>query len=99
MTTFFAARCPTCGYVMDAHSAVGDEDAVPSAGDRSVCLACGALAIYETVLGTLRLRLPSHDETEESLGDPTLVFAMFAHRQARAENLDEWPRGPKETAS
>lgn len=96
MTTFFPVSCPTCGYRMDAHSAVGTEDATPKPGDRSVCLACGALAIYHQVLGSLVLRLPTHDETEESLGDPTVVGAMFAHRQARATYAGEWPRGPRE---
>lgn len=95
MTTFFATTCPTCGYRMDAHSAVGTEDATPTDGNLSVCIACGSLAIYASVLGTLTLRQPTAEEREEALQDPTLLAAMFAQRQARAENPD-WPKGPNE---
>lgn len=95
MTTHFPATCPTCGYRMDSHSAIGYEDAVPSAGDRSVCIACGSLAIYATALGSLTLRQPTDEEREETLRDPILVAAMIAHRQARA-NDPSWPRGPAE---
>lgn len=97
MTTFFAATCPTCGYRMDAHSAIGGEDAVPAAGSLSVCIACGALAVFEPVLGTLALRQPTHEETEAALADPVLVAAMFAQRRARAADAT-WPRGPLEDA-
>ena len=95
MTTWFPVTCPTCGYKMDGHSAIGEEDAVPSAGALSLCIACGSLAVYADVLGQLVLRQPTGEERGEALQIPTLVAAMFAHRQARAANPD-WPTGPNE---
>lgn len=95
MTTAFPATCPTCGYRVDAHSAIGTEDATPKPGDISICIACGSLAAYAPALGTLVLRPLTAEENEEALQDPRLVAAMFAHRQARASKPD-WPRGPKE---
>jgi len=98
MTSYFAASCPTCGYQMDAHSAVGYEDAVPSTGDWSVCLACGALMIFQRTFGKLTLRLPTDAERDAALQDDVVVAAMFAQRAARTANEDDWPRGPKEPA-
>lgn len=37
--------CSECGYSMDAASAPGHENAVPAAGDVSMCLNCGHLYI------------------------------------------------------
>lgn len=96
MTTFFSATCPECGYLMDAHSAIGEEDATPSAGDFSVCIACGALCVYQPILGSLALRRPTPEEHESGMESPTLVAAMFAQRAARSRDAS-WPRGPKES--
>lgn len=98
MTTEFPATCPTCGYRMDAHSAIGDHDAVPKDGDFSICIACGSPAIYTWLegLGILALRQPTASENVEAMRDDRIIAAMLAHRQARASKPD-WPRGPKET--
>lgn len=96
MTSYFAASCPSCGYEMDAHSAVGHHDAVPGTGDWSVCLACGQLLIYRRVFGKLSLRLPTDVELQEALQDPVVVATMLAQRDARSKNENDWPRGPKE---
>lgn len=100
MTTWFPVKCPTCGYQMDGHSAIGDEDATPDEGDVSVCIACGSIGVYVwmTALGGFILRKPTPDEHESFMRNPTLVAAMVAHRQARATHPD-WPRGPLETTA
>ena len=98
MTTMFNATCWSCGYRMDAHSAVGYEDATPKPGDWSVCLACGELAVYSPALGALVLREPTAAEREVALKDDVIVQTMFAQRQARATSTS-WPRGPRESAS
>lgn len=96
MTTLFEAPCPTCGYRADAHTAVGDEDAVPKPGDVSLCIACGALAVYEPVMGSaLVLRLPTTEERDEFLANDLIVKAMLAQREGRA-TMPNWPRGPRE---
>lgn len=97
MTTWFPVVCPTCGYKMDGHSAVGEEDAVPSAGALSICIACGALAVYQDVLGALHLRQPTGEEREAALAQPEVVAVMVAQREARSARRD-WPRGPRETS-
>lgn len=99
MTRWFPAKCPTCGYQMDGHSAIGNEDATPSDGDYSICIACGSLAVYVwvTALGSFILRRPTDEEHDVAMRNDMLVAAMMAHRQARATDPN-WPRGPLETA-
>lgn len=95
MTTFFAAFCWSCGYAMDAHSAIGDRDATPGDGDVSICLACGEPGIYQSVLGGLVIRRPTDTERTDILQDPTIISTLLAHRAAIEQNPTDWPRGPR----
>ncbi len=47
------SRCPQCNYKLDAAHVAHGEDAMPSAGDASICLNCGQVLTYEPDL-TLR---------------------------------------------
>jgi ribosomal protein S27AE len=37
--------CHSCGYMMDAHSAVGSDSATAKEDDLSICLNCGAVYV------------------------------------------------------
>lgn len=41
-----ASACPSCGYVMDASTAVTDPNAVPKPGDLTICIKCGTPLQY-----------------------------------------------------
>ena len=93
MTTLFPATCPICGYQVDAHSAVGEHDAIPSDGAISICIACGEPSVFTAVLGgALALRRPTPAERDDILRDDTVISVMLAHRQAREQDPN-WPRG------
>jgi hypothetical protein len=47
-------KCPSCGYAIDAHSSMTDDEAVPRPEDVSVCLRC---LCYMQFDADLRLRL------------------------------------------
>lgn len=63
-------HCRTCGSKVDDFTPVGDDDAVPEAGNVSVCLYCGTLSIY-TGEG-LNLRMPTPEEMAEMAEDEDL---------------------------
>ena len=47
-------KCSACGYVMDRATTISGDDA-PSAGDISVCLKCGCIAMYTPDLRLIAL--------------------------------------------
>lgn len=50
-----ANHCPNCGYATDHATSVG-RDAVPKAGDFSVCVRCRCVAVFNA---DKTLRLPT----------------------------------------
>lgn len=38
--------CPTCGYVVDSATHVGDKEISPNDGDLSLCLKCGEILVF-----------------------------------------------------
>lgn len=76
-------RCPGCRAVVDAATAIDGSDAVPSAGDVTVCLYCARVLIF-TIDG---LRFPTLPELEQLAENEDLVRAvavvtMFSRRQS-----------------
>lgn len=41
------AFCPTCGYHLDAAICMSKDNALPKAGDLSICFRCGTLLEFE----------------------------------------------------
>ena len=62
-------KCPACGYQVDAVSEV-DGNAVPEKGDISICLNCGAIAIFKD---DLTLRKPTGEELLKVSLDPNVI--------------------------
>lgn len=58
--------CPTCERPLDSHGSLEGHDR-PEAGDQTICIGCGAIAIYDF---KLRLRYPTDEELREALRDP-----------------------------
>lgn len=68
-------KCLSCGYQFDASTAAGQDDraAVPKNGSVSLCIQCGAVAIFtRTVFGAYGLRLPTLAETADIDADPEI---------------------------
>jgi hypothetical protein len=71
--------CPTCGYRMTEHSAVGgDGPRLPKAGDASVCIRCGQVLLYVNDMVGLRFRLPTAPELEELLDEDRIAQVLAA---------------------
>jgi hypothetical protein len=68
--------CPECHTDNDAATSFEMDDAIPSDGDVTVCLYCGALAIFtdETTL----FRRPTAEERKELLANSDVVSAIRA---------------------
>jgi hypothetical protein len=72
--------CWHCDHMLDAASPV-EGQAVPSEGAVSLCLYCGAVAIFEE---DLKLRAPTEEELDEIVKEREFrkTFAEFSwHRQ------------------
>lgn len=39
--------CPQCGRVMELASSLTSDDAVPSCGDVTICIGCGAVMMFD----------------------------------------------------
>lgn len=73
-TTFTpVVKCLRCGHKIDAATDVG-HGAVPTEGDVSVCLHCGALAIFSK---DLTLREPTPEERLEASLHPDVIKAQL----------------------
>jgi hypothetical protein len=68
------SRCPTCNEVLDAATRSDGGDAMPSAGDYSVCFYCGS---FLTFLPDMQLRLLSVEEVA-ALDDETRIAMVRA---------------------
>jgi hypothetical protein len=66
------SRCPSCGKLCDAATAV-EKDNKPSPGDFSVCLDCGHVMIFDH---DLRLRELRGEEFHTIAGDKELLLAQ-----------------------
>lgn len=68
-------RCSACGKANDSVSMFPDgERELPRAGDLSICLYCGHLAIF--MADDLGLRELSDVEKEEAAKDPRIALAL-----------------------
>lgn len=75
--------CQVCGYKHEADTIIGRTPAMPKPGDVGVCLACGALAFYESSgLQGLRRRLATPAEIDQLRGDPK-IRRVLATRAAQ----------------
>jgi hypothetical protein len=78
-------RCPKCGYDIDAASAIGkDPTALPDEDDYSICLNCGALLQFDSLL-----RLHAVLDPERALGGLDRELRM----RTMAARLHIWIRG------
>ena len=66
-------RCWRCNYKIDSTSSATGRDK-PKAGDVSMCLACGAVAIFTD---DMQLREPTVTELAEVSGNPVLIKAQI----------------------
>jgi transcription elongation factor Elf1 len=62
-----APRCPVCGALNDAWTAMKKK---PQAGDASICLYCAALCVFNA---DDSLRIPTEEETVNMLADPFVI--------------------------
>jgi hypothetical protein len=69
------SACPGCGRVHDA--ATGTVNRAPRDGSISVCIACGAVAIFEAG----RLRAPTPAEAAEVANDPRVLMMQRGVRE------------------
>lgn len=60
-------NCPKCGYNLDTHTCVSEEDAKPSPGDVGICLECKTILVYDE---NLLSREPSNEELEMFKAEP-----------------------------
>jgi hypothetical protein len=74
------SRCSSCGTLNNAASAVG-EDAGPSPGDATICMACGHIMVFRE---DLHLREPTIDELIQISSDPRTVLTQ------RTLHLTQW---------
>lgn len=70
-----APRCPNCGDVAEAFSAVRG-NGEPEPGCRAICWGCSSINVY---VSPTKLRLATADEVEQSLCDP-IVLRFFQER-------------------
>lgn len=73
-TTHYAEqKCPACGYKQDsATSAYGDHK--PKGGDLSICLNCGAIAMFND---DLTLRPPNEKEKRDIAANTQVIQAQL----------------------
>lgn len=77
-------NCPQCGHRFDSHAAIG-RPATPKPGDRSICIGCSAINVYETTPYGLRLRAATLEELDETLRRPDIREALAALREVRSK--------------
>jgi DNA-directed RNA polymerase subunit RPC12/RpoP len=70
--------CYRCGKELDAASDTVQQGNVPEEGDYSMCLYCGALAVFENSETGLVLRRPTYEEFKEIAQDPDVRKAIQA---------------------
>jgi hypothetical protein len=73
-TSIGEQRCAKCGYKMDQASDAFGEDK-PKPGDLSVCLNCGAIAVFGE---NLQLREPTPEEKLKIAGDESVTHVQVA---------------------
>lgn len=44
------SKCPVCGYVTDAATCVGHPSKRPRLGDISLCMGCGEILVFDSIL-------------------------------------------------
>jgi class 3 adenylate cyclase len=92
-----AAPCSACGWVAEPDDGP-TFDRVPTPGQVTLCIACGALGVVESIQGDafglhLIVRAPSPAEHAAMLADPYIVH-MIEMRARMARRVPDWPTGP-----
>jgi hypothetical protein len=95
METPLDADCWKCGYRFEGTTAAFEEGEPPSAGCISVCLNCGALAIFVDRPTGLGLRKPTPAEMLEYGSDPQIISLQIFRAHVVDENLNEKNSGQK----
>lgn len=67
MSVYLPHGCPWCGRQQDAVSSAAGPDIEPSAGDVSICIKCGGIAIYD---GLGAFRKPTTEEEADAASQP-----------------------------
>ena len=62
-----SSTCPTCGYFMDAATAIDRNEKMPAPKDFSVCISCGALGVFDDELHCVT---PSHHALKIAMRGP-----------------------------
>jgi len=76
-------RCWNCGYEMDATSeAYGDRP--PRPGDITLCISCGAAAVFDKELVG---RKPAPDEQTQIERDPRITYAQIVRADMVGDTL------------
>jgi hypothetical protein len=85
MTAETTGKCLACGYKHDAATEIiHDHGVKPRAGDISVCLNCGALAIFNA---DLTLRLPTTEEKADLTFNKDVLEAQIARAATVTKDL------------
>lgn len=81
------SKCLACDYLIDSATSVITSDELPEEGDISICLRCGALAIFNS---DLSIRQPTEEERNSLQDDPEVVQAQSAIKELAAlQNVGE----------
>jgi hypothetical protein len=68
-------KCLECGYEIDSTAEAFGRANKPREGDYSMCLNCGAVAIFDN---NLQFRKPNKEEKLEIAGNPAVMLAQLA---------------------
>ena len=75
--------CPACGYEVQAVSpSIPDYKEKPKAGDITMCVSCGYLAVFGR---NMRLRRMSKRKLAEVMNDPEVQLMVKAHADVRGD--------------
>jgi hypothetical protein len=78
------ARCPNCGYLVDAATEWSDQSHKPEPNDISICFICGHISAFDD---NMHLRELTDSEIVAIAGDNRVVQAMTA--LAKIKELDQ----------
>jgi hypothetical protein len=83
-TKSLVAKCPSCGYKIDGHSAIDGGEDKPKKDDLSICFKCAVVNKYDEDLQLVLL-------TEEEL--TTMDPVMQAEVQKNVEKIKAYRQG------
>jgi len=74
--------CLRCGAELSAFTGVTEDAIIPDNGSVSLCLYCGALAMFVVRDGIISLREPTDEERAELMQDQLIIDALSARQIA-----------------